>query len=593
MQFQANIAQAGAAGQRSMGSLGYSLLMVGQTVDDVQYGFKSIVNNIPQLVMAVGGSAGLAGAAVIAGVAFNQFGGSIAKALDWTQKNRSEITKTSDAIKAMRDGSVAQTVAMIAQSRDEKNRESGASFLASMGGGHDLAGTSLGSKMAEIAREFNDPRLEEKIRGQFLGQAMGQDKQLRDLKNWNKGTTLGFMFGDSHVDFRQQEITKDVEARISRVMSEVEKGSVEGVKAGIAMLRDAGQFDIADELEKGLSDWFKETNRSLETIYLGEYRKFTAEEQRHVDRLEATAASIVGTMKHHGNTTERRAAESAMMDAGIPQARINQLLDQRAAELERAHRSRVADLEGQGYTRAEIEARLDRENRTDRERAQEREAEQRRKEGQDLRDMVRGQATEIARKVMSPDGSFSDDAQKAVLAVSMDTAQAQSVMTDLRQEEEKRIKLLQEEWKAQGASNDQIKERLRLLGMGEEEKDRQKRNLAKTGFTTEGIAGDIIALTRSRAEGGAGMSRDQAESFAQDRLTRLMRLQGFSADESGKMAQALISSGKSMVSEALEDLARTMPRNVTEMQAILREQMAIVDSLQRDGIKMVLGRRGN
>ena len=574
MQFQANIAQAGAAGQRSMGSLGYSLLMVGQTVDDVQYGFKSIVNNIPQLVMAVGGSAGLA---------FNQFGGSIAKALDWTQKNRSEITKTSDAIKAMRDGSVAQTVAMIAQSRDEKNRESGASFLASMGGGHDLAGTSLGSKMAEIAREFNDPRLEEKIRGQFLGQAMGQDKQLRDLKTWNKGTTLGFMFGDSHVDFRQQEITKDVEARISRVMSEVEKGSVEGVKAGIAMLRDAGQFDIADELEKGLSDWFKETNRSLETIYLGEYRKFTAEEQRHVDRLEATAASIVGTMKHHGNTTERRAAESAMMDAGIPQARINQLLDQRAAELERAHRSRVADLEGQGYTRAEIEARLDRENRTDRERDQEREAEQRRKEGQDLRDMVRGQATEIARKVMSPDGSFSDDAQKAVLAVSMDTAQAQSVMTDLRQEEEK----------AQGASNDQIKERLRLLGMGEEEKDRQKRNLAKTGFTTEGIAGDIIALTRSRAEGGAGMSRDQAESFAQDRLTRLMRLQGFSADESGKMAQALISSGKSMVSEALEDLARTMPRNVTEMQAILREQMAIVDSLQRDGIKMVLGRRGN
>lgn len=58
-----------AAGARGSGGMG--LLFLGQAVDDMQYGFRAVVNQIPQLVMAVGGSAGLAGAAVIAGVGIN------------------------------------------------------------------------------------------------------------------------------------------------------------------------------------------------------------------------------------------------------------------------------------------------------------------------------------------------------------------------------------------------------------------------------------------------------------------------------------------------------------------------------------------
>jgi hypothetical protein len=48
------------------------LMAVGNAVDDLQYGFRSIVNNIPQIVYMFGGSAGLAGGAAIGAVAINQ-----------------------------------------------------------------------------------------------------------------------------------------------------------------------------------------------------------------------------------------------------------------------------------------------------------------------------------------------------------------------------------------------------------------------------------------------------------------------------------------------------------------------------------------
>lgn len=62
----------GATDSRRSGSAGMSLLMLSQAIEDAQYGFRAIVNNIPGIVMALGGSAGLAGAASIAAVGINQ-----------------------------------------------------------------------------------------------------------------------------------------------------------------------------------------------------------------------------------------------------------------------------------------------------------------------------------------------------------------------------------------------------------------------------------------------------------------------------------------------------------------------------------------
>jgi hypothetical protein len=60
------------AGIGKSSKFGLGLMQVGYMVDDLQYGFKSIVNNIPQMVYMFGGGAGLAGGIGIAAVAISQ-----------------------------------------------------------------------------------------------------------------------------------------------------------------------------------------------------------------------------------------------------------------------------------------------------------------------------------------------------------------------------------------------------------------------------------------------------------------------------------------------------------------------------------------
>lgn len=74
---QAAVAIAGANAQlkeipQSAASAGRGLQQFAYAVDDLQYGFNAIVNNIPQIVMGLGGSVGIAGAIGIAAVAINQ-----------------------------------------------------------------------------------------------------------------------------------------------------------------------------------------------------------------------------------------------------------------------------------------------------------------------------------------------------------------------------------------------------------------------------------------------------------------------------------------------------------------------------------------
>lgn len=59
----------GAAAQMSGANAGLAALQLAQFVDDAQYGLRGVMNNIPGLVLAMGGSAGLAGAMSIALVA--------------------------------------------------------------------------------------------------------------------------------------------------------------------------------------------------------------------------------------------------------------------------------------------------------------------------------------------------------------------------------------------------------------------------------------------------------------------------------------------------------------------------------------------
>lgn len=61
----------GQGGGSGFSSPGMGLLMLSQTVDDAQYGLRGVVNNVAPLIMAFGGTAGLAGAVTVAAVGVN------------------------------------------------------------------------------------------------------------------------------------------------------------------------------------------------------------------------------------------------------------------------------------------------------------------------------------------------------------------------------------------------------------------------------------------------------------------------------------------------------------------------------------------
>lgn len=72
------------------------LLSLSRAIDDVQYGFRGIVNNIEGIVTQFGGTAALAGGLTIAAVAINTFGDDIAYAFDKMIDGRNEMQKLAD-----------------------------------------------------------------------------------------------------------------------------------------------------------------------------------------------------------------------------------------------------------------------------------------------------------------------------------------------------------------------------------------------------------------------------------------------------------------------------------------------------------------
>ncbi len=93
--------------ETASGKAGYGLLNLGYAIDDVQYGFSSIVNNIPQIAMAIGGphAMAIAGAAGVAAVAVNQLikhWGDMATALEanWSGKSIEQLEKIKETAEA-------------------------------------------------------------------------------------------------------------------------------------------------------------------------------------------------------------------------------------------------------------------------------------------------------------------------------------------------------------------------------------------------------------------------------------------------------------------------------------------------------------
>jgi hypothetical protein len=72
------ISQAAPEVQRSTRNMGAAVLSLSQGIEDAQYGIRGVLNNIPSLVMQLGGTMGLAGVVSMAAVSFSVLGPKLA-----------------------------------------------------------------------------------------------------------------------------------------------------------------------------------------------------------------------------------------------------------------------------------------------------------------------------------------------------------------------------------------------------------------------------------------------------------------------------------------------------------------------------------
>jgi hypothetical protein len=78
-----------------------SLLMFSQGFEDAQYGMRGVLNNIPGLVMSLGGTAGIAGAVSIAAVSFSVLYDWFSKTEEKASDVEERITKTAESMGKM------------------------------------------------------------------------------------------------------------------------------------------------------------------------------------------------------------------------------------------------------------------------------------------------------------------------------------------------------------------------------------------------------------------------------------------------------------------------------------------------------------
>lgn len=110
MQQKVNTATQQTAAKAGTGVNPQGLLAVSRAIDDVQYGFRGVINNIESIVTGLGGSAGVAGAATIAAVAIASIGPKIADIVS----SVTPMEELADTLKSIQNSGINNTFIGIA-----------------------------------------------------------------------------------------------------------------------------------------------------------------------------------------------------------------------------------------------------------------------------------------------------------------------------------------------------------------------------------------------------------------------------------------------------------------------------------------------
>lgn len=129
---------------RSIKHMGQGMLQVAYFMDDVQYGIKGILNNIPGLVIGFGGGAGLAGALSLATLAG-------AKLYEWMSDTEAKSKELTKAIEQQNEA-IAKSQEVIASFNNEETLQKSNDFTAKIAGNRKAEAQALKESVRDQQR---------------------------------------------------------------------------------------------------------------------------------------------------------------------------------------------------------------------------------------------------------------------------------------------------------------------------------------------------------------------------------------------------------------------------------------------------------
>jgi hypothetical protein len=300
-------------------NLGQSALEASRAIEDLQYGIGGVLNNIPSLVMSLGGSAGVAGALSVAavGAAF------VAKKVIEFKKEIDDADRASNAWKETLASLATQLDNRLAKSLEESKRRIEEARTELRNFGLDAQGIRENDQRLSVAGlEGNIASIDRDI--------AKRTQAIEDLKRQQKA-----LFQFSTPSFSQLEASRESIAQQVEILDKV-KAKREAItealkdqKAALETLSAVGDALAKKELAR---DAPKEQRRA-EREEDAEQRRFLRQQQAQIDMENATLAE-------QERADERRLALQQQRDAKAEaQERAHQReLERLRKEEEREHK---------------------------------------------------------------------------------------------------------------------------------------------------------------------------------------------------------------------------------------------------------------
>lgn len=296
-----NVGKAADAAKRGQGNfqgLGMGVLYASQAFEDMQYGVRAVLNNIPLLITAIGGGAGLAGAVSLAAVAGNLLYENYSKLSPVFKDTASEMENVANQAKRMADslqGPGLQKFVEDTQRGLQALKDIGEGFGTNPQQGQAVAGVLRNEVPGSVRDQLVIAEAQRLIEA---SPEVARAREIVDTFERNKGVGA---LGNKQVEEARKNLqavetatSRTASERIGRLIDRAKAGDPEAIAQLQTTLQGIGLGDVAAQLDTAMAAPTEQVQQQQDAAALAEdiKRKRNIEKgfaEENVKRLDREA----------------------------------------------------------------------------------------------------------------------------------------------------------------------------------------------------------------------------------------------------------------------------------------------------------------